>query len=78
MLANIFLGPPNPILMLYTTVFTLAFIFWVTQLVDCIRRTYPEPTTKIVWVLVIIFVGFIGAAIYYFAGKSGGKLIGQA
>jgi hypothetical protein len=29
-------------------------------------------------VLVIIFVGFIGAAIYYFAGKSGGKLIGQA
>jgi len=47
----------------------LLFIFWIFMLVDSIKRKYRSENDKIVWVLVIIFTGFIGAIIYYFAVK---------
>ena len=47
----------------------LAFIFWIWMLVDCIQRKFKNDTEKIIWVLVIILVHWIGALIYYFAVK---------
>lgn len=39
------------------------------MLINAINRKYKDKTDKIVWVLVIIFLGFIGALIYYFVVK---------
>ncbi len=47
----------------------LIFVFWISMLIDCIKRKYKEAYDKIVWVLVIIFTGIIGALIYYFVVK---------
>lgn len=47
----------------------LAFIFWVIMLVDTIQRKFKNDNDKIVWILVIILVGIIGAIIYYFIVK---------
>jgi len=49
------------------------FVFWIVMLVDCVKRKFKNDTDKIVWVLVIIFAGIIGALIYYFIVKSKGK-----
>jgi hypothetical protein len=48
----------------------LIFVFWVLMLVDCVTRKFKEDSEKIVWVLVIIFTGIIGASIYYFIVKA--------
>ncbi len=40
--------------------------FWIWMLVDVLMRDIPNETT---WVLVIIFAGWIGAAIYFFTGR---------
>lgn len=47
----------------------LIFVFWILMLVDCLNRKFKENLDKIVWILVIIFTGFIGALIYYFIIK---------
>ena len=45
------------------------FVFWLLALIDCIKRNFPDPNAKIIWILVIVFTGIIGALIYHFVGK---------
>jgi hypothetical protein len=51
-----------------------ACVLWIAALIDCLRREFPDSTEKLLWVLVIIFVHFLGALIYYFVGRSRGRL----
>ena len=54
----------------------LSLIAFVWGLVDVIKREDLDGTMKLVWVLVMLFLGVIGTAIYYFAGRgpsTGGK-----
>jgi len=44
----------------------LGFVFWIIMLVDAASRKFKEDTEKIVWILVIVLTGGIGALIYYF------------
>lgn len=50
----------------------LLFVFWLWMLIDCITREFPGPNDKLAWVLVVVLLGFIGAAIYYFVGRPRG------
>jgi len=46
-----------------------SFAFWVWMLVDCIQRKFKNDDEKVVWLLVVILVQFVGALIYYFVVK---------
>jgi len=50
-----------------------AFVFWVWMIIDCAKRDFKKDVEKIVWILVLIFTGIIGAIIYYFVVKNGKK-----
>lgn len=45
------------------------FVFWIMMLVDCATRKFRNDNDRIVWILVIILAGIIGALIYYFVIK---------
>ena len=47
----------------------LAFAFWIWMIVDCTKYE-TEGTTKIVWLLVILLAGIIGAPLYFFVRKA--------
>ncbi len=47
-----------------------AFVFWIWALIDCIKNTRLSDTEKVVWVLVILFLHFLGALIYLLAGRN--------
>jgi len=47
----------------------LVFVFWIWMLIDCLQNSRLQSTEKIVWVLVILFLHFLGALIYYFVGR---------
>lgn len=47
----------------------LACVFWIWMLVDAIKNPSLDGTQRVVWVLVIIFLHFLGALIYFFAGR---------
>ncbi len=54
-----------------------ATAFWIVEIVDVARRQFTDQTTKMIWLLVIIFLHLLGAIIYYFAGKPQGWLPGE-
>ena len=42
---------------------------WIWMLIDCATKEEEEGNTKVVWILIIVFTGIIGALIYLFARK---------
>jgi prolipoprotein diacylglyceryltransferase len=48
-------------------------VFWALMLADVIKRKFPNENNKIVWMLVVILTGIIGAVIYYFMVKRKSK-----
>ncbi len=45
-------------------------IFWVLMLIDCAKRKFRESWEKIVWIVVIVFVNWIGALAYFIVIRS--------
>ena len=43
--------------------------FWIWMLIDCATKEEEEGNTKVVWILIIVFTGIIGALIYLFVRK---------
>ena len=63
-----------PILIISIIIFNiLSIIFWIFMIVDVSKRKFPKEDDKILWILVVIFGGIIGALIYYFIIKSKDK-----
>lgn len=44
----------------------LSCVFWIWMLIDCLQREFDE---KLVWVLLIVLTGILGAVLYYFIVK---------
>jgi hypothetical protein len=56
--------------LIFAVIGVFLFIFWILMVVDCVKRKFKDDTEKIVWLLVLIFAGFIiGTLIYYFVVK---------
>src|SRR5437762_1243965 len=47
----------------------LATIFWIWMLIHAITNKGLRDMEKIIWVLVVLFLDFIGALIYFFVGR---------
>lgn len=45
-------------------VMAVVFIFWIWMIVDCARRSFRNQTEKIVWLVVVILLGWLGALAY--------------
>jgi len=50
----------------------LGFVFWIWMLIDAIRNRSLSDGEKVAWVLVILFLHFIGALVYLIFGRSRG------
>jgi hypothetical protein len=51
----------------------LAFVFWIWMLVHAITNKGLGDGEKIAWVLIILFLHFLGALIYFFVGRPKGN-----
>ena len=47
----------------------LGLIFWIFMIVDVAKRNFKKENDKILWILVVVLAGLIGALIYYFVVK---------
>ena len=47
----------------------LASIFWLWILIDCVTKEPSEGNDKIVWTILILFLPWIGAILYYFVRR---------
>ncbi len=68
------LGPAFVVVILFFILFCLALaiflmVFWILMIVDCAKRKGLTEGERVAWILVLVFLHFIGATIYYFAVK---------
>lgn len=42
------------------------FVLWLAALIDCLRGNSPN---KVVWVIVIILLPFLGSILYFLLGR---------
>ena len=47
-------------------------VFWLWMLIDCLSSNLPS-IEKLIWFLVIFFLHILGALLYYFIGRPGGR-----
>ena len=52
---------------------SLMLIFWIWMIVDCAKRDFKKNDDKVIWILILVFLGVIGAIIYYFIIKRKNK-----
>lgn len=45
-------------------------VLWVMAIVDVLKNEFKGQNSKIIWLLVLVFLGPIGLFLYYFIGKS--------
>lgn len=46
--------------------FVLQLVMWVWMLVDCLKNESSEGNDKVIWILLMVFLGIIGSVLYYF------------
>ena len=46
-----------------------AFVFWIWMLIHAITNKGLNDTEKLIWVLVVLFLHFIGGLVYFFVGR---------
>jgi hypothetical protein len=47
--------------------YILCFVLWIVAIVDCAKSSNPN---KIVWIVVIILLPFLGSILYFLFGRS--------
>jgi|HubBroStandDraft_3_1064219.scaffolds.fasta_scaffold1394846_1 hypothetical protein len=46
-----------------------ALVFWIWMVIDCATQEPDTGNTKIVWIIIIVFMQIIGALIYFFVRR---------
>jgi len=49
------------------------FIFWILMIIDAAQRKFKNENDKVVWIIVVALLNWIGAFIYYFIIKKPNK-----
>lgn len=57
------------LVLLFLAIGILLTVFWILMIVDCAKRGFKDSIEKVVWILMMILLGVIGSAVYYFAVK---------
>ncbi|MGV8142371.1 MAG: PLDc N-terminal domain-containing protein [Candidatus Pacearchaeota archaeon] len=48
----------------------LLLAFWIWMIIDCAKRHFRNDIEKIIWIIVIVIAGWIGALVYFIVIKS--------
>jgi hypothetical protein len=52
----------------------LGLVLFLWALIDCIRREFTNPNDKILWLVLIILIGWIGPILYLIIGRKKGTI----
>lgn len=56
-------------LILGLLIFLLPTLLWLIALIDILKSNFKDSTSKIIWVLIVIFLPIIGSILYFIIGK---------
>jgi hypothetical protein len=47
----------------------IPMILWLWALIDVLRSNFSDGTTKLIWLIVVIFIPFLGSVLYLALGR---------
>ncbi|MBO9565619.1 MAG: PLDc_N domain-containing protein [Niastella sp.] len=47
----------------------LCLVLWIWAIVDIINSRFREDSTKIIWILLVIFLPFLGTLLHFVVGR---------
>jgi hypothetical protein len=47
--------------------YILSIVLWIVAIVDCVKSNNPN---KVVWIIVILLLPFLGSILYFLFGRS--------
>lgn len=70
-LSNIQKGAPTIsswglLILSHLLVIFLGIAFWIYMIIDCALRKFKTEEQKIIWLIVVCLLGFLGAIVYYY------------
>jgi hypothetical protein len=60
-----FIGLESPMHWAILLMAGAAIIFWIWSLIDCVRHEPSQGNDKLVWVLIIVLLHWLGALLYF-------------
>ena len=48
-------------MLLYMIIGVLLFAFWIWMIVDCVQRRFKNKVEKVIWVVISVLGGWVGA-----------------
>jgi hypothetical protein len=55
--------------LLVLTLFLAAAAFWIKMVIECATKEPDTGNTRIVWIIIVVLGGIVGAGIYYFVRR---------
>ena len=47
----------------------LCLVLWIMAIVDIINSRFREENSKVLWILLVVFLPFLGTILYYAIGR---------
>jgi prolipoprotein diacylglyceryltransferase len=63
------LHPVDLVVCLFGLIAIFGTVFWIWMIIDCAKNEPENTNNKIVWILIVVLLGFLGALIYFFARR---------
>ena len=57
------------IILTFFALIIFLIVFWILMIIDAAQRKFKTDGEKIAWILILVFLGWLGAIIYYFVIK---------
>jgi hypothetical protein len=61
---------PENGLIIWSLILAAIFIFWIVALINILRNDFKGPNEKLIWIVVVIFVPFLGSVLYFAIGRN--------
>ncbi|NDK56853.1 PLD nuclease N-terminal domain-containing protein [Pontibacter fetidus] len=66
----LFIGGIGPIEVVLLLLFAVVpFTLWLWAIIDLLLGNFSENTTKLIWLVVVAFIPFLGAILYLLIGR---------
>ena len=66
----LFIGRIGPAEVIFLLLFAVVpFALWLWAIIDLLRGNFTNNTTKLIWLVVVAFIPFLGAILYLLIGK---------
>ncbi|MGE4546321.1 MAG: PLDc N-terminal domain-containing protein [Desulfurella sp.] len=50
-------------------VWVVVAVLWLVALVDILKSEFKDGLTKVIWLILVIFLPFLGSILYFFIGR---------